>query len=122
MDVRHESFKTPEYLALARKHKVATVFADSDEYPSFADLTGDFVYGRLMRTESKRKTGYEPAALDAWAARARRWAEGSEPDDLPRVDPAIAPARPRDVFLFFISGAKERAPAAAMALLDRLNG
>jgi len=122
MDVRHESFMTPEYLALARKHKVATVFADSDEYPSFADLTGDFVYGRLMRTESKRKTGYEPAALDSWAARARQWADGGEPVDLPKVDSASAPARPRDVFLFFISGAKERAPAAAMALLDRLNG
>jgi len=122
MDVRHESFMSPAYLALARKHKVATVFADSDEYPSFADLTGDFVYGRLMRTEAGLETGYEPAALDAWTRRARRWADGGEPDDLPRVEAAKASARPRDVFLFFISGAKERAPAAAMALLERLRG
>ena len=120
MDVRHPSFMCPEYLALARKHKVATVFADSDEYPSFADLTADFVYGRLMRTESKIETGYEGASLDRWAERARTWAGGGEPDDLPRVQAAPATKKPRDVFLFFISGAKERAPAAAVGLLERL--
>ena len=122
MDVRHPSFMSPEYLKLARKYKVATVFADSDDYPSFADITGDFVYARLMRTQSKVKTGYETAALDRWAERARVWASGAEPDDLPRVEPTPAPAKPRDVFLYFISGAKERAPAAAMALLQRLEG
>jgi uncharacterized protein YecE (DUF72 family) len=122
MDVRHASFMSPEYLALARKHEVATVFADSDEYPSFADLTADFVYARLMRTESAVSTGYAPSALAEWAARARNWAAGTEPDGLPRVEPAGAPRKPRDVFLYFISGAKERAPAAAMALLERLRG
>lgn len=121
MDVRHPSFMTPEYLALARKHKVATVFADSDEYPSFADLTGDFVYARLMRTEAPIETGYAAAALDRWAGRAQLWAEGGEPDDLPRVAAAATGAKPRDVFMFFISGAKERAPAAAMALIERLS-
>ncbi len=122
MDVRHESFMTPDYLRLARKYEVATVFADSDEYPSFADLTGDFVYARLMRTQPKVKTGYESDALDRWAERAQAWAAGGEPADLPRVDPATAPKKPRDVFMYFISGAKERAPAAAMALLERLAG
>jgi uncharacterized protein YecE (DUF72 family) len=120
MDVRHETFMCAEYLALARKHKVATVFADSDDYPSFADLTADFVYGRLMRTEPKIETGYAAAALDRWAERARAWAGGGEPSDLPRVEPKPAPKKAREVFLFFISGAKERAPAAAMGLLQRL--
>ena len=120
MDVRHASFMTPDYLTLARKHKVATVFADSGEYPSFADLTGDFVYARLMRTESKVETGYEEKSLDRWAERAQTWAAGDEPADLPRVDPAPAAKKPRDVFIYFISGAKERAPAAAMALIGRL--
>jgi uncharacterized protein YecE (DUF72 family) len=120
MDVRHESFMTPEYLKLARKYKVATVFADSDEYPSFADLTGDFVYARLMRTETTVPTGYEARALDRWAECARAWAAGGEPEDLPRVDAAPAAPKPRDVFMYFISGAKERAPAAATALLERL--
>ena len=122
LDVRHASFKVPEYLALARKAKVATVFADSDEYPSFADLTAaDFVYARLMRTRAEIETGYAAADLDAWAARAQRWASGHEPADLPRVEAAAPGAGPpRDVFVYFISGAKERAPAAAMALIERL--
>lgn len=120
MDVRHESFMSPGYLELARKHKVATVCADSDEYPSFADLTGDFVYARLMRAEPKVKTGYEEKSLDRWAERAQAWVAGDEPTDLPRVDPAPAAKKPREVFMYFISGAKERAPAAAMALIERL--
>lgn len=120
LDVRHESFMDPEFLALARKHKAAVVFTDSDDYPSFADATTDFVYGRLMRTQSKIKTGYAPKALDAWAARAKTWAAGQEPADLPRVGKPAAPKARRDVFLFMISGAKERAPAAAQALIGRL--
>ena len=121
MDVRHPSFMTPEYLALARRHGVATVFADSDEYPSFADLSGDFVYARLMRTEPEIESGYAAGALDRWAERARIWAGGGEPDDLPRVEAALEKgSKPRDVFMYFISGAKERAPAAALALIERL--
>jgi uncharacterized protein YecE (DUF72 family) len=120
MDVRHASFMVPEYFALARKHKVATVFADSDEYPSFADLTGDFVYARLMRTQPEIDTGYPSKALDGWAKAATTWAGGAEPADLPKVEPADAPKKARDVFMYFISGAKERAPSAAMALLERL--
>jgi uncharacterized protein YecE (DUF72 family) len=120
MDVRHDSFKTPEYLALARRHGVATCFTDSDDYPSFADVTGDFVYARMMRSQSSLPQGFEPAALDAVAACGRRWAEGGEPEGLPRVEPARPAGAPRDVFLYFISGAKERNPAAAMALLERL--
>ena len=122
LDVRHASFKTPEYLALARKAGVATVFADSDDYPSFADLTGEFVYARLMRTLPEIESGYAGTDLDAWTARAKRWAEGHEPADLPRVEAVAAPATagPHDVFIYFISGAKERAPAAAMALIERL--
>ncbi len=121
LDVRHDSFKTPAYLALARKAKVATVFADSDDYPSFADLTADFVYARLMRTLPEQETGYAADDLGAWAQRARAWADGHEPGDLPRVEPTGPDAgQPREVFLYFISGAKERAPAAAMALIERL--
>jgi uncharacterized protein YecE (DUF72 family) len=120
LDVRHASFLDPAYLALARKHRCATVFTDSDDYPSFADLTGDFVYARLMRTDPKVKTGYAPRALDRWAEAARTWAAGGEPADVPRVDGAGPKAKARDVFMYFISGAKERAPAAAMALIERL--
>jgi uncharacterized protein YecE (DUF72 family) len=120
LDVRHESFMNPAYLKLARAYRCATVFTDSDDYPSFADLTGDFLYARLMRSEPGHAAGFAPEVLDAMAQCARSWQRGDEPDALPRVEPAASAVAPRDVFMYFISGAKERAPAAAMALLQRL--
>ncbi len=121
LDVRHNSFMDPAYLALARQYECATVFTDSDDYPSFTDLTGPFVYARMMRTESGVPTGYAPKALDRWAEAARTWAAGGEPADVPRLEDTPArKGKPRDVFMFFISGAKERAPAAAMGLIERL--
>jgi len=124
LEVRHESFLCEEYLALAREHRLATVFTDSPDYPSFADVTGDFIYARLMRSESAIATGYAASDLDAWAARARTWASGAEPADLPyaakMATAAQAAQTPRDVYLYFISAAKERNPAAAMALLERV--
>ena len=122
LEVRHESFMCEEYLALARAHRLPTVFTDSPEHPSFADLTGDFVYARLMRSQSEIATGYDSAQLEAWAMRARTWASGGAPKDLPRVtkNGSAAADTPRDVYVYFISAAKERNPAAAMALLERL--
>ena len=120
LDVRHQSFRSDEYLALARKHRVATVFTDSDDYPAFADVTGDFVYVRIMRTDAGLAQGCPPQVLDSLAACARIWRDGGEPAHLPRLQPALPATRPRDVFLFFISAAKEKAPAAAMALLERV--
>jgi uncharacterized protein YecE (DUF72 family) len=121
MEVRHPSFMDPQYLALARRYGVATVFADSDEYPSFADPSGDFIYARLMKTAAQHESGYPPEGIADWAARARSWAGGREPEGLPRVAPPQADEpRPRDAYLFFISGAKERAPAAAVAALAEL--
>jgi len=122
LEVRHASFHTADYVEIARRHRVATVFADSDEYPSFADESADFVYGRLMRSESACPTGYAPEAIATWAERARTWSEGGVPQGIPRVLQAPAPSKEaRDVFLFFISGAKERAPAAAFALRGALD-
>ncbi len=120
LDVRHPSFMSPAYLQLARHYGCATVFTDSDDYPSFADVTGSFIYARLMRTDSRVKTGYRSPALDGWAEAARVWRDGGEPPEVPRVEAAQRKTKPRDVFMFFISGAKERAPAAAMALIERL--
>ncbi len=120
LDVRHASFMSPDYLKLARKYRCASVFTDSEKLPSFADLTGDFVYARLMKSEENVKTGYPSQSLDQWAQVAQTWAQGGEPELLPRVVPEVKPAQPREVFVFFINGAKERAPAAAQALLARL--
>ena len=121
LDVRHESFKTPEFLALARKHRMATVFTDSDVHPAFADLSADFVYTRMMRTEAGLPEGCTPQALDQLAACAHAWCLGGEPAGVPKVEAAAAPVEPRDVFMFFIGGAKEKAPAAAMGLIRRLS-
>ena len=120
LDVRHESFRSADFLSLARRRRVATVFTDSDNHPTFADVTGEFIYARLMRTEASLPEGCTPAAFGQLAACAQVWRGGGEPADLPRVEPTAAPGAPRDVFIFFISGAKEKAPAAAMALLREL--
>lgn len=126
LEVRHASFACPEYLELARRQRIATVFTDSPKFPSFADVTGEFVYARLMRSESQIDTGYAVKDLDAWATRARLWADGGEPSDLPRIGDATAgggaSSSPREVFIYFISAAKERNPAAAKALIQRLGG
>jgi uncharacterized protein YecE (DUF72 family) len=120
LDVRHESFKTPQYLALARRYGAATVFTDSDDYPSFADLTGGFVYARLMRTDAQQPEGCAPEVFAPLAACAKAWRDGGEPAGLPRVEATKPTGAARDVFLYFISGAKEKAPAAAMALIRQL--
>ncbi len=120
VEVRHESFVTPAFVALARKFSVAIVLVESDKHPPIADVTSDFVYLRLQRTSEKVKTGYPPPALAAWADRARAWADGGAPDDLPTIAGQSPPKRKRDVFIYMISGAKVRAPAAALALIERL--
>ncbi|MBB1059779.1 DUF72 domain-containing protein [Marilutibacter spongiae] len=121
LEVRHDSFACEAYLALARARGVATVFTDSPEHPSIADLTAPFVYARLMRSREDAPQGYPAGELDAWAGRARTWAGGGDPDDLPHVGSAEPPdATRREVFVYFISAAKARNPAAAMALQARL--
>jgi len=121
LDVRHPSFACEEYLELARRHRAATVYTDSEDFPSIADRTADFVYARLMRASTAFRAGYAPKVLDAWAERLRTWARGADPADLPRIgQPPPGAARPQDVYAFFINGAKERAPAAARAMIERL--
>ena len=118
---RHDSFAVPAFVEMARAAGVAVVYADSADYPAIADLTGPFVYARLEQAEEANPAGYTDAALDRWAAAARCWARGGQPDGLPYVDPAPAPTGPRETFVFFINGAKVRAPHGAMALMERLS-
>jgi uncharacterized protein YecE (DUF72 family) len=102
LEVRNAGFADPKFYALARRHNVAIVFADDDDFPSIDETTADFTYARLMRTQEDIPSGYSAADLDGWAARARSWAKRG------------------DAFVYFISGAKQRAPAAAMALIERV--
>ena len=118
VEVRHDSFRTPEFVDLARTHGIAIVMAGDSEYPLIADPTAPFVYARIMGTKEGHPDGYAPKALDAWATRARTYAAGGVPQDLhPLGD---AETVPRDVYLYVISGHKVSNPAAAMALIDRL--
>lgn len=119
VEVRHVSFVAKEFVTLARKHNVAIVLADSAKYPMIADATADFVYARLQQADAKVVTGYTAAVIRKWAGRARTWEGGGEPKDLPVLS-AVPKAKKRDVFIYVINGAKERAPAGAMALLDEL--
>ncbi|MEJ2377731.1 MAG: DUF72 domain-containing protein [Pseudolabrys sp.] len=121
VEVRHDSFKTPAFVALLRRFDVPVVFAEHAAYPAIANVTGNCVYARLQKGQKKLKTGYPPKALDVWAERAKTWAQGGEPSDLPRLDKGRAKKQPRDVFVYFIHEAKVRAPAAALALIERVS-
>src|SRR3546814_1964269 len=103
LEVRHESFRDPAVVDLARERNMAIVFADSDEFPCIDEQTADFAYARLQRSREDVETGYDDKALDHWADRARGWAK-SGPDGYP----------------FFLAGGKGRKPARAQALLTKL--
>ena len=102
LEVRHASFQDPRFYDLARKHGVAIIYAHDKDFPEIDEPTADFTYARLMGSEEKTKTGYKPADIDKWAKKAKGWAKKG------------------DVFVYFISGAKVRNPAAAQALIAKL--
>ena len=102
IEVRHDSFRSEDFYDLARRHEVAIVFADGEDFPKIEEPTADFTYVRLMRSDDKHAAGYSPASLDLYAEQAKGWAKRG------------------DVFIYFISGAKVRNPSAAQALIKKL--
>jgi len=121
VEVRHDSFKTPAFIALLRKFKMSVVFTDHARYPNIPDVTGDFVYARLQQGKDTIATAYPSKGIADWSDRLRDWASGGAPDDLPCVaPPPKANGKPRDVFAYVIHEGKLRAPAGAMALIERL--
>ena len=92
VEVRNDSFRTAEFVDLARAHSVAVVIAGDSAFPLIADLTASFVYARIMGTTEKERLGYPGQALDAWAKRARTWANGGTPSDLAAVSAPSAKA------------------------------
>ena len=102
LEVRHASFQDPKFYDLARRHHAAIVYADHDRFPEIDEPTADFTYARLMLSQEDEETGYSVKDLDKWARQAKTWAQRG------------------DAFVYFISGAKVRNPAAAMAFIDKL--
>ena len=103
LEVRHESFRDPRLAGMAQQAGIAIAYVDAPGVPRIDAPAPDYAYARLKAMREEEPEGYSPDELDRWAALARRWAESG-----------------REVFLFFINGAKVRAPAAAEALLARI--
>lgn len=102
IEAGHESFDCPEFLEIARKAKVAVVCLEQEGRARIAERTADFAYLRCKNMVSEEPTGYPPAEVERIAGVCREWGGQG------------------DVFAFMINGAKERAPAAAMALAEKL--
>jgi uncharacterized protein YecE (DUF72 family) len=122
VEIRHESFRDPSFVALLRRHRVALVVADTaGKWPYVEDVTSDFIYMRLHGEQEIYRSGYTDEALDRWAQRMRAWSEGSEPPDARRISPAPPrPRRSRDVYCYFDNDVKVHAPFDAQNLMYKL--
>lgn len=122
MEIRHDSFIDPAFIALLRKYKVALVVADTaGKWPQREDVTADFMYLRLHGAEELYASGYTEEALDRWAERINAWRHGGEPDDAQRISDKRGPKRAsRDIYCYFDNDIKVRAPFDARRLIDRL--
>jgi uncharacterized protein YecE (DUF72 family) len=122
LEVRHPSFKTPAFVDLLRKHRVALVLADTaGKWPYMEDVTADFVYARLHGDTELYASGYSDSALDWWAERLKLWRTGCEPAKGERAsEKAARRCKSRDVYVYFDNDAKVRAPFDAMGLAKRL--
>jgi uncharacterized protein YecE (DUF72 family) len=122
IEIRHESFMDPAFVALLRRHRIALVVADTaGKWPFVEDVTADFVYVRLHGDEVLYTSGYSEAALDLWAERIRAWSAGGEREGAGKIA-ALAPprARSRDVYCYFDNDAKVKAPFDALRLIAKL--
>lgn len=105
LDARHPSFACAAYLDLLARHGCTTVYTDAEKFPSIPHARSELAYLRLMRSEADCATGYPSDGLAPWVRGAREW---------------VGLGQRQEVFVFFINGAKERAPHAAMAFLAQL--
>jgi uncharacterized protein YecE (DUF72 family) len=121
MEIRHDSFRSPDFITLLRKYKVALVVADTVEWPCLMDLTSDFIYCRLHGSEELYASGYDSRALTQWGKRVVAWAKGGEPKDAKRILDESGPKRAkRDVYVYFDNDMKVKAPGDATNLIKRV--
>lgn len=119
MEIRHESFRDPDFIALLRRYGVALVCADTVDWPLLMDVTADFIYCRLHGSVELYNSGYSDDELDAWAERVRNWAAGKATDGN-FVGGPTGDGKKRDVFVYFDNTDKLMAPGDARGLMARL--
>jgi len=122
LEVRHESFVVPGFIALLRRHRVAFVIADTaGKWPEYEDVTADFVYMRLHGAEKLYASGYSDELLDRWSSHIRHWSRGGEPSDARRISSRQATRLAgRDVYCYFDNTDKQHAPRNALTVLQNL--
>ncbi|WP_105374880.1 DUF72 domain-containing protein [Neorhizobium huautlense] len=122
VEIRHDSFRSPDFIDLLRRYRIGLVVADTVDWPLLMDLTADFVYCRLHGSEQLYVSGYDDEALDRWAHLVAEWVKGRDPKEAQRVLPP-SPSRThgRDVYVYFDNDVKVRAPRDAESLAVRLN-
>ncbi|MGI4844551.1 MAG: DUF72 domain-containing protein [Janthinobacterium lividum] len=123
VEIRHESFRDPAFIAMLRRYKVALVVADTaGRWPLCEDVTADFVYIRLHGDKELYASGYEDGAIAAWAARIDAWRRGRQPEGARLVsDEAPPQARARDVYCYFDNDIKVHAPFDARRLITAVD-
>jgi len=122
VEIRHESFIDPAFIALLRKYRVALVVADTaGKWPQIEDVTADFMYLRLHGDKELYASGYDDEAIAAWARKIRAWREGGQPEDARLVsDKAPRKRSKRDVYCYFDNDIKVHAPFDAQRLIAAL--
>jgi len=122
VEIRHDSFRSPDFIDLLRRYRIGLVVADTVDWPLLMDLTADFVYCRLHGSEQLYVSGYDDEALDRWAHLVAEWVKGRDPKEAQRVlPPSPSRAHGRDVYVYFDNDVKVRAPRDAESLAFRLN-
>ena len=126
VEIRHESFRSPEFIKLLRRYKIANVVADTVDWPRLMDVTSDFVYCRLHGSEVLYTSGYTDIDLDLWAERVASWATGKDcdrnhPQNTFACDEPPRPRAARDVYVYFDNDAKVYAPVDAQNLIRKVD-
>ncbi|MFN8392900.1 MAG: DUF72 domain-containing protein [Bdellovibrionota bacterium] len=105
VEIRHESFRSPDFFKVLKKHNIALVVADTaGKWPFIETQTADFAYFRLHGDKTLYHSGYTEQALNRWAARVRR------------------ANKIGDVYVYFDNDAKVHAPFNAVSLQAKLRG
>jgi uncharacterized protein YecE (DUF72 family) len=121
VEIRNESFRTPEFIDLLKEFNVALVVADTaGRWPQMEDITSDFMYLRLHGDTELYNSGYSSKALSYWYERIKSWSQGSAPDDAKLTGkPSKKSPELRDIYCYFDNTDKLWAPYDARKILEK---